>query len=202
MVEMIQSLVNPTLPLESDVSISHIFLSSSYVFGQGGIPPTLKVPHPIPKVILFDWNSLVEPWIPSNIPLQINVEVSSTTICRSIVDEWAFIIILSSMAWKVVVSPPIELASSHVLEFDRSASQPLGILPQWPITLGGKTIYIDVMVVQGPLDINFLLFRDDVYAMKLVESSLFRVIHFPHNGKIMTINQLSFVNSCTIISQP
>ena len=49
------------------------------------------------------------------------------------------------------------------------------------------------MVVQGPLDFNLLLGCDYVYAMKFVVSTLFRVMHFPHDGKIVTINQLSFV---------
>ena len=49
------------------------------------------------------------------------------------------------------------------------------------------------MVFQGPLDFNLLLGRDYVYAMKFVVSTLFRVIHFPHDGNIVTIDQLSFV---------
>ena len=49
------------------------------------------------------------------------------------------------------------------------------------------------MVVQGPLDFNLLLGRDYVYAMKVVVSTFFRVMHFPHDGKIVTIDQLSFV---------
>ena len=70
---------------------------------------------------------------------------------------------------------------------------PLGILPHLPITLGGKTVCIDVIVVQGPLDFSLLLGRDYVYAMKVVVSTLFLVMHFPHDGKIVTIDQLSFV---------
>ena len=49
------------------------------------------------------------------------------------------------------------------------------------------------MVVQGPLDFNILLGRDYVYAMKVVVSTLFRVMHFSHDGNIVTIDQLSFV---------
>ena len=49
------------------------------------------------------------------------------------------------------------------------------------------------MVVQGSLDFNLLLGRDYVYAMKVVVSTLFRVIHFPHEGNIVSIDQLSFI---------
>jgi hypothetical protein len=59
--------------------------------------------------------------------------------------------------------------------------------------LGGKIVFIDVMVVQDPLDFDLLLGRDYVYAMKAIVSTLFRVIYFPHDGRIVTIDQLSFV---------
>ena len=49
------------------------------------------------------------------------------------------------------------------------------------------------MVVQGHLDFNLLLGHDYVYAMKSIVSTLFRVIHFSHDGNIFTIYQLSFV---------
>jgi hypothetical protein len=66
--------------------------------------------------------------------------------------------------------------------------------PKFPITLGGKTVYIDVMVTQGALDFSLLLGRDYVYAMGALVSSLFRVVCFPHDGRIVTIDQLSFVS--------
>ena len=88
-------------------------------------------------------------------------------------DEGASISILSSMAWKAMGSPPLKPASNHILKFNRSASAPLGIIPQWPITLRGKTICIDDMVVQGPLDFNFLLGHDYMSSMKSMASSLF-----------------------------
>jgi hypothetical protein len=49
------------------------------------------------------------------------------------------------------------------------------------------------MVVQDPLDCALLLGRDYVYAMKAIISTLFRVISFPHDGIIVTIDQLSFI---------
>ena len=38
-----------------------------------------------------------------------------------------------------------------------------------------------------------LLGRDYVCAMKAIVSTLFRVMHFPHDGTIVTIVQISFV---------
>lgn len=80
------------------------------------------------------------------------------------------------------------------MAFDGGTTQPLGILPNFLVTLGGKIIYIDVLVTQGALDSSLLLGRDYVYAMGTLVSSLFHVVFFPHNGRIVTIDQLSFVS--------
>ena len=87
-------------------------------------------------------------------------------------------------------------STNQILDFDRRPATPLGTLPYFPITLGGKIVCIDVMVVQGPLYFNMLVRRDYVYAMKAVVSTLFRVMHFPHDGKIVTIDHVDvFVTS-------
>ena len=121
------------------------------------------------------------------------MNVTARQMLHTIVDKWVYVSILSSTAWKDLGSPHLVLAIDKILDFNRRPIAPLGTLPCLPITLGGKTICIDVMVVQGPLDFNLLLGCDYVYAMKAVVSTLFRVMHFPHDGKIVTIDQLSFV---------
>ena len=50
-------------------------------------------------------------------------------------------------------------------------------------------------VVDAPLDYNLLLGRSWSYAMTVVVSSVFQVIKFPHNGKIVTIDQLAYFSS-------
>jgi hypothetical protein len=119
-------------------------------------------------MVSFDWNDLVEPHLPSTTPFQIRVEVNSTNIYRCIVDEGASASILSSSVWKVLGSPKLVSALHELLAFDRRSSECLGILPQLPISLGGKIVRVDVIVVQGPLDFNMLLGHDYVYAMNVV----------------------------------
>jgi hypothetical protein len=89
-----------------------------------------------------------------------------------------------------------ELVSAlhELLYFDRCPSEYLVILPQFPISLDDNTILIDVIVVQGSLDLNILLGCDYVCAMNNFMSMLFRVLHFPHNGIIVTIEQLEYDN--------
>lgn len=50
-------------------------------------------------------------------------------------------------------------------------------------------------VVDAPLDYNLLLGRSWSYAMTVVVSSVFWLIKFPHNGKIITIDQLTYFSS-------
>jgi hypothetical protein len=58
--------------------------------------------------------------------------------------------------------------------------------------LGGKTIFVDIEMVDSPLDYNLLLGRSWFYAMTVVALSVFRCVQFPHQEKIVTIDQLDF----------
>jgi hypothetical protein len=58
--------------------------------------------------------------------------------------------------------------------------------------LCGNAMLFDLLCFPSPLGFNMLLGHDYVYAMDVVVSMLFRVMHFPHNGRIITIDQLSF----------
>ena len=62
--------------------------------------------------------------------------------------------------------------------------------------MGGKTIIIEVEVVDAPLDYNILLGRNWMYNMQAIASSLFQVVCFLFNGNIITIDQNSFQNPC------
>lgn len=111
----------------------------------------------------------------------------------TLLDEGASVSIMPVPTWQALGSPPLVPVTLHLTAFDGGTSQPLGILPKFPITLRGKTIYIDVSVTQGSLDFSLLLGRDYVYAMGALVSSLFRVVCFPHDGRIVPIDQLSFI---------
>ena len=120
----------------------------------------------------------------------------------TIIDEGASVSILSSTAWKALGSPSLLPEMRNLTGFDKGTSRPLGILPNVPITLRGKTVHMNVMVVQGPLDYNLLLGRDYIYCMGAIVSSLFRVMCFPHEGRVVKlVDQLSFPGSRIANSQ-
>jgi hypothetical protein len=79
--------------------------------------------------------------------------------------------------------------------FDGHSFHSHNILPTFPVQLGWKMIEVEVEVVDAPLDYNLLLGRNWTYAMVVVISFVFLNILFPHEGKIMTIDQLSFAYS-------
>ena len=80
------------------------------------------------------------------------------------------------------------LTASQSLVFDRITSIALGIIAQIPVTLGGKTVLVDFMVIKDPLDFNMLLECDYLYAMQAMVSNFFRVMYFNHREEIVTIN--------------
>jgi hypothetical protein len=173
-VTLMQSLADPTLLFGSDVSTDYVFsISSSVLSEQGGILLVSSTHPPSLGMVSFYWNDLVEPCLPSSAPFQIRVEVNSKNIYRCIVDEGASASILSSSIWKVLGSLELVSGSHELLDFDKRPRKYLGILPQLHISLGGKTILVDVIVVQGSLDFNMILMRDYLYAKNIVVSTLF-----------------------------
>jgi hypothetical protein len=199
-VDLISPSVDPTLPLESKPDTAHVFLVDTDSAMSRGIPPSPMEPPPSNEAIHFDWGVLTGPRLPSYIPFQITVQVCGRDVPQTLIDEGSSVSILSSIAWQALGCPPLAPVTQNLLAFNRRTSQPLGTLPQFPVTLGGKTVFIDVMVVQDPLDFSLLLGRDYVYAMKAIVSTLFRVISFPHDGRVVTVDQLSFIDPTWIAS--
>ena len=54
---------------------------------------------------------------------------------------------------------------------------------------------IDIDVVNVQLDYNLLLARSYMYAMRAVVSTIFRLMMFPHEGKIVMVDQLTYHDS-------
>jgi hypothetical protein len=199
-VYLISSSVDPTLPLESKPDTTHIFLLDTDSIVSGGIPSSPVKPLPSDEAILFNWGVLTGPHLPSHIPFQITVQVCGQDIPQTLIDEDVSVRIFSSFSWQALGCPQLASITQNLLAFNRRTSQPLGTLPQFPVTLGGKNFFIDVMVVQDPLDFSLLLGRDYFYAMKAIVSTIFRMIYFPHDGRMVTIDQLLFISPDWITS--
>jgi hypothetical protein len=185
--------IDPTLPLESKTDYAHVFLVDTESTVLGDIHPSPMKPPPSNEAILFYSGVLTRPHLPSHIPFKITVEVCGRDVPCALIDEGSPVSIFSFIAWQDLGYPQLVPVTQTLFIFNRRTNHPLGILPQFPITLGGKTVFIDVMVVQDPLDFDLLLGRDYVYAMKSIVSTFFRLISFPHDGIIVAISQLSCI---------
>jgi hypothetical protein len=145
-VDPIQSSVDPTLPLESKPDTAHVFLIDIDSTMLGSIPPSPVKPPPSTEAILFYWGVLTGPRLPSHIPFQITVQVRGRDVPQTLIDEGASVSILSFVAWYALGCLQLAPVTQNLLSFNKRTSQPLGILPPFLVTLGGKTIFIDVMV--------------------------------------------------------
>ena len=92
----------------------------------------------------------------------------------------------------VIGSPELVQSSTTLKAFEGRAFQPHGILTALPIKLGGKTLNINVEVVDAPLDYNILLECIWFNARKAVVSLVFRLLCFPHQSQIVYIDPLTY----------
>jgi hypothetical protein len=142
------------------------------------------------RLITFDLDNC-EPRLPAAVAIQIPVKIRNITVHRCIIDEGASTCIMSKSVWQKLGFPELLPSAITLRAYDGRSASPEGIFQNVPIELGGKTVLIDIEVIEAPLEYNILLGRTYMYAMKAVASSIFRTIMFPHNGKIVTIDQVT-----------
>lgn len=221
-IQKVEKAVDPVLPSEGPYSddtvtrankndtVQILFVSTDSDEHGGNLPvplqqkgsssesyPTIySVPPPSNLVVSFDWNLLGKPHLPASVPFLIIAQIYRMVMASTIIDEVASVSILSSTPWKVLGSSSLLPEMRNLTGFDKGTSRLLGILPNVSITLRRKTVHMNVMVVQGPLDYNPLLGRNYIYCMGAIVPSLFRLMCFPHEGRVVKlIDQLSFPSS-------
>jgi hypothetical protein len=133
-----------------------------------------------------------QPRLSHQLAFQIDVVVHNQQIHRTILDEGAYTCFMSLACWKGLKSPTLNKSPMMLRTFDGRFFHPHRLLQSLVVQLGSKTVTVDVEVVDAPLDYNLLLGRSWFYAMKVITSSVFRCVQFPHQGKIVTIDQLDF----------
>jgi hypothetical protein len=145
--------------------------------------------------IMLDTTDL-KPCLPYHVAFQIVVAHPMKTFTQNIfgtvVDEGTSTCIMSLACWKAIGQPILSPSPTLLTAFDGHSFRPHGIIPSFPMQLGGKTVCVDVEVVDASLGYNLLLGRSWTYAMQAVVATVFRVLLFPHEYQIVTIDQLSF----------
>ena len=142
MVVTVQSLADYSPLLGGEVPNNRVyFIYSTKSSSIRGILVSSNVLPPSSRSSFFDWDSLVQPHLPFAAPFQIKVRVNSTNVYRCMVDEGSSASIISSLTWKDLGSPKLLIADNQLLTYDRRPGESMGVLPQFPITFGGKTIF-------------------------------------------------------------
>jgi hypothetical protein len=90
-----------------------------------------------------------------------------------VVDEDALTCVMSLACWKAIVHPELSLSPTFLMAFEGRSFRPHGIISSFPVQLGGKTVCVEVEVLNAPLDYNMLLGRIWTYAMRAVVAMVF-----------------------------
>jgi hypothetical protein len=138
----------------------------------------------------------LKPRLPYHVTFQIVVAHPTKNFTRNIfytvINKGTSTCIMSLACWKAIGQPALSPSPTLLTTFDGHSFRLHGIVPSFPMQLGGKTMCVEVEVVDAPLDYNLLLGRSWTYAMQDVVATVFQVLLFPHEGQIVTIDQLSF----------
>jgi hypothetical protein len=145
-------------------------------------------------LIIFDLEYHI-PRLPHQLAFQIQVIVENKKNFRTVVVEGASTCVMFVTCWKAIDSPALTESHNTLKYFNGTGFKPYGVLPSLSIELEGKAVIIEVEVFDAPLDYNLLLGRSWIDSMHTVVSSLFCVICFPDQGKLVTVDQIAFFSS-------
>ena len=132
----------------------------------GGIDPEDSM------LAIFDMEK-AKPHLSHQLAFQVQVVSKGRPIHRTVIDEGALTCVMSQACWLNLGSPTLTLPSNSLKDFDGHTFLPKGYLASFPITLNGKTVNVDVEVIERHLDCNLLLGRSWSYAMNAMMSSVF-----------------------------
>jgi len=143
---------------------------------------------------IFDMDKCKPP-LSHQLVFQVHITSKGKGIHQNVIDEGASTRVMSASCWLTFSSPTLSPPSNSLKDFDGHTFVPKGYLASFPITLSRKTVTVDVEFVDRKLNYNLLLGRSWTYAMTAIVSIVFRIILFPLDGKVITVDQLSFYNS-------
>ena len=105
------------------------------------------------NLIIFDLENST-PHLPHQMAFQIPALVKNRPCFWTVIDAGASTCIMSIQCWRSLGSPTLNQSPMILKAFDGRGFHPFGILQDLPIGVEGKTISLDVEVVDAPLDYN------------------------------------------------
>jgi hypothetical protein len=80
------------------------------------------------------------------------MKYSTRNILRTVVDEGTSTCVMSLACWKAIRQLVMSPSPTLLTNFDGRSFRPHGIIPSFPMQLEGKTVCVEVEVVDVPLD--------------------------------------------------
>ena len=99
----------------------------------------------------------LQPHFPYYMSLLIHVECLNMTVKQTMIDEGTATFVMSLSCWKGLGYLELSQFATMLTSFDGRSFQLHEIVPSLKVQLGGKTIAIEVEVIDAPLDYNLLL---------------------------------------------
>ena len=141
--------------------------------------------------LTFDMHN-VKKRLPHHMAFQIKFTYQKTNIFPMVINEGASTCFISISCWKAIGSSSVVPSPTLLTMFDGHSHRAYGIILTFPMCVWGEVVNIEVEVIDANVDYNLLLGRNWVYEMDIVVSTLFRVICFPHEGKIVKVDQMDY----------
>ena len=107
-----------------------------------------------------------QPRFPYYVSLLIHMECLNMTVQHTVIDKGITTSMMSLSCWKGLGSPELSKSATMLTVFNGRSFRQHDILPSLKVCLGGKTIAIEVEVVDAPLNYNLLLDRNWMYVCK------------------------------------
>ena len=98
---------------------------------------------------------------------------------------------MSKNVWQKLGAPKLKPFVITLRAYDGWPSSPISLFQNVPVCLAGKMVHIDIEVLDTHLDYNILLGWSYMYAMSTIASSVFYIMIFPHEDRIITVEQIT-----------
>lgn len=100
---------------------------------------------------------------------------------------------MATSVWKQLGSPNLSPSTITLHGWDGHLSQPIVLFHNYLVMIADKALSIDHEIIDAPLDYNIILGCSYTYFMLIVAFLVHHNMFFPHNGKIITINQFMYL---------
>jgi hypothetical protein len=136
---------------QSPASISILEVLQTFPTQRKSLLSSLGAVDPVDtRLITFDLDSR-ELHLPALVAFQIPVKIWNITVHRCIIDEGVSTCIMSKLVWKKLGSPKLVPSTITLRAYDGRPSSPKGLFQNFLVELGGKTILINIKVIDAPL---------------------------------------------------